>query len=727
MITQARNAYSNESYYVERDLRTTFNLDEGQARDLCAWVDHVAMVTIQEEKKQSRPRTIGVPRSFEEITAAILPSTVFSIDLGNGVKVAWAHRHESLHSHSVRRVASEFNCNTCVSNAKFCTSIAGPHGAMFFEGEQLPSNEQTVDQLSQLAAETCQGEDYTLVLVSATTFPPSKFTGHGSVEEFSHWTIVPEAVTTPEMISRMAPLWAQVQHSVIGRLSKFLCGGARETMRIIEDVIRTSGMARPEYWSSTCRWILDIQAKFIDFGQMTKSMREECSVYAMAIGNASGGVHFNFQTAESFIGFMAMESPEAIADLMDRRSDPRTNQISQVARAKAKFRVKTKCTASLVWDGNKYPDDLDIRAKTPYGTVSFQDRTVYNDTGHEVAHLDFDAGIGGREAEPVENISFSAAVAGYPIDIFIDNFSRRTRGSDVHCHIIVQQEGQDTKEIPVVWPKDRRSHDYLFVLNHTFARVKEQPVELSVPRALAARTQNAEFIELFGTPTSAIATSEDLAPLGFRCVKSVPLVESEFESLVHAATRGRKIFLSDRMKQQPPTSMEELWKRMAEGPVNISIHLPDHTPGYVTRITVAGECTLRPGCSTIVSPCFFASKFELPTKPSVPGNARLDGSWVQNSTGGNVAVHALGKINGTFFMVLAGARLPDDPMFPLSAGFYPHDLSEVAHKHRSQWSFLNASLKPTMPMAHFIPAIGAFLTGATATVYVNEKKLLLKV
>jgi hypothetical protein len=132
----------------------------------------------------------------------------------------------------------------------------------------------------------------------------------------------------------MENLWPNVKSSVTSRLGKFLNPGARSTMLIIKTIVTSGSLKRPEYWGPTVDWVITIQNKFPEnFDEMSPRRKVELAVFAMAIGHASSNVHFNFSTSESLLDFMVMASEDAIATEMDKRSDPRVNQISQVARA----------------------------------------------------------------------------------------------------------------------------------------------------------------------------------------------------------------------------------------------------------------------------------------------------------------------------------------------------------------------------------------------------------
>ncbi len=694
-------------------------------------------------------------RTYEQITLDIHPSTVYTTTTSDGKIVAWVRKYPNANAEEVATIATRhFNCRTCTTRAHRLVTYGGPNGPLMFAYEVMPTQCPTINSLHQIAMQTCQGEQYTIELVKPDTFPKSAFSGPGSqsTSQWHHWTVSPSHVTHPELVQRMTDLWSKTQHSVIERLSKFLCDGARDTMQIIDRIIHSGRLVRPEYWAATSSWVRGFQQKFsVNFDHMTSAMRDELCVYAMSTGNAVGEVHYNFQTSANLLDFMVMTSEHAIATEMDKRSDPRTNQVSQLARAKEAKGVVAKWGVGLIWDGKIYKDDLDLRIVTRHGTCYFGNKELISNIGHVVAKLDFDAGISGTEAEPAENVSFNEGIVGETIQIWIDAYSHRTRG-DVPCTIIITQQGLPDKVIDVVWPKDRRSHDYLHVATHVFTPITEPVVAMSETQARAVAAQDKEWNDLFGVPTSTVATLDNLVthgiPLQILPEYKIPepatfntpeSAMSEFAKLMVSARQPNnktktmapngKQFLSHRMKAQLPTTLDELWRRVSDKSIsNMEVHLQDFVPGYITQITVASAKALKTGTNTALASCHYEDKFQQPLKPVKTGNARVDESWVPSSYDRTTQVRAIAKVDGKYFFIFKGAQLsPDNIAFPKSAGFYPQDLSNDGHKHRSKWAFLNTSIKPHEPANEGVLAIGAFLTSDIATVVVDGRELDLKI
>jgi hypothetical protein len=564
----------------------------------------------------------------------------------NGKIVAWLRIHPMRVDKEVQWCAKLLCiCNTCVSRARTLTRFCGPTGPSFFAGENFPTADESINGLRTFSKINCSVNDYILVLVKEDTFPATKYTGPGKTEVFSHWTITPADVTDPLLVSRMEGFWDDVNYSCRGRLAKFLTTGARRSIEYIEEIIVMRGtdatsehpkydLKRPEYWTGTLEWIRQILDKFpMNFDEMTSELKEELCVFAMATGHVSpdNKVHFNFRTSNNIVDFLVLSSKYDVAREMDKRSDPRTNQISAIAQAQAARLSKGVSGNSrwiaLCWDGEKNCDDLDIKATFTFKGVQYVvyygAKVAKHPDGLILATLDFDAGYmgEGKDKEPVENISVYDALSEVPIKIEVNNYKRMTFGSDVPFSVVISQEGREEVVIDLVWPKDRRSGDFLHVKTHTFHKVDEAEVALSESQARAAAAQDKEFKEIFGVPTSTVATVADLIEEGFTThrlnVNSGSVVSCggaasalhTFDQMVTSGLRPKadakaKKYLADHLSEAPPGTVTDLCAAIESGKVSsVRVHLPDHVPGYVTKVKVDSSSAFMSGKPEVFTPC----------------------------------------------------------------------------------------------------------------------------
>jgi hypothetical protein len=513
---------------------------------------------------------------------------------------------------------------------------------------------------------------------------------------------------------------------------------------------------------------------------MSLEEKDELCIFSMLIGQKNDSIHYNFKTSSNFLDFIVMSSKEEIVREMDARSDPRTNQISQLSRKKAQMGIQSKYGVGLIWDGKIYKDDLDLHVETHYGRIWYNNKKIYSG-GKCVAKLDFDAGIKGNENEPAENISFDYEnFKNKSVKIYIDNFKRRT-SADIPCQIIISEQGRPDIVYDVVWPKHRRKKNYLLVCKHKFMPIDETSLDISENRARALQSQEKEFNSLFGVPSSRIACIEDFSDAWLEGIEYVECLggagtnigagvrrifydesltseEKERqntqnildnfcnfvnnklkEPAPNSAKSRKKKYLSDTLSREL-LSIQDLFKLIKSEenkPHSIQIHIQDHTPGYITLIETnpddTTKCALAHGKKDI-SFCYYPDKFQHPIEPRLASsygkqNARLNESWFSSSgwAASKANVSAIIKVDKLFFLCLENAILPDDPYnFPLSAGFYLGKLSSDGYKHRSKWSYLNTSIKPLTPPSGN-KCIGCFLTKSKETIFVDGKKYILNV
>eukprot|EP01063_Lacrimia_lanifica_P034881 TRINITY_DN654_c0_g1_i1.p1 TRINITY_DN654_c0_g1~~TRINITY_DN654_c0_g1_i1.p1 ORF type:complete len:688 (+),score=227.90 TRINITY_DN654_c0_g1_i1:52-2115(+) len=630
----------------------------------------------------------------------------------------------------------EGGCRTCARRTKYIR-YAGPHGALMFHNERMKSSEYPLQQMRKYAEQVC-GQDVApeLLLVTGDTFGSALHTGPGNrcMEPFYHWTVLPSAVTQASILARISPLWNLLCHSIDVRLSKFLTVDARQDMQIVNDV--QPELQRPDHYKNAITWVLGIQDRFPKaFEEMTAVEKMQVRIFAMMTGKAEGAVHYDFATSSAFQGFMEAESREALKRMMDSQSDPRLHMRDALARAMDTHAnaKASKFTVSLVWDGTEYKDDLDLHVVTDGKT-----RCYYGCPRADGCRLDFDAGISGKEAAPVENISVRAGT----MRIQVDNYTRRTKG-DVPFVVMIREYGEVVREVPGVWPKGRASHQYLDVCTHVFKEGGAPVPAMSDKAAAAARAQDKDFQELIGVPQSTVATMADLAEHGIpvmncpkaknpKAKKIAPTVDAAasagaFEAMMNAVVGGAKKGRLHEACRKNPSTVQELVAALKNKPRDLAIHLPDHAPGYIVNVTTNSAEALKSGKKVTPFPCHYQDKFKPPVQPVEQGTARMDNSWAATRDDGKVRVCGIADMNGKPFFILEGARLPDVAAFPLGGGFYPQALGAKGHVHRGRWTFFHTQLKPTLRPTASPPAIGTFLTGVTATVYMDGLKLDLKV
>lgn len=679
--------------------------------------------------------------TFEEIVNSVPKSNPFSFTFyvnGKTINVYWINRYICDHKHKegIKFVGSSVNCRECIKRSFNLVTDEGENGHMLFPSkENLQPRMIALRSYAKLICKPDSGSDSRPILVTSTTYPPIEYTNpHGSRhnEKFYHWTVVPSNVTDPVAAARLSALWNLLEYNIDERLSKFLSLDARESIPIVKECL--SEIDRPEIYASAIDWVINIQEKFPTYFNvidLTHKEKMKLRIFAMMTGRAERSVHFDFSSSQNFISLLTMNSKEQVIASLNNRSSVENYQVSSLNRALADHKVSSPFTVSLVWDGKEHKDDLDLHVVLPDRKRCYW--SCKNTGGHK---LDFDAGVGGMEAEPVENITCSGRV---PVTIQVDNFNKRTRG-DVQATVIIRELGYPDEVIPIVWPSYRRKGDYLTIKTHTFHNTGTVVPAMTPKAAAAAKAQTKDFDDLIGTPTSTIATLANItggevtvvnrkSTSTHRNTNSQSVTDSFNEMVINAAPSPKKKTSLAHSCSLNPRTVSDLFTLIKKGGEHdLKIHLPDHSPGYITNVSTRTDKALKSGKTTTSISCHYEDKFKLPVKPVKPGTARLDTSWVYPGMDGKAIVSGMVFINGKYFLALIGAYLSGNSSFPSGGGFYPTDLSATGHVHRSRWTYYHSNLRPSTPFVHTSHmAIGTFLTGETATVFLDGKKIVLTV
>ena len=684
----------------------------------------------------------AMERDYSTIIHDPKESRVFKTETPNG-DVFWVMKHPATFKKDVQTIAFPHgDCNTCTSRAARYTTFSGPgNEPLFFSNEDGQMTNPTMIALREQAVKTCsQDIKPEPTLVHDGFFAPTEFTDpRGAQKEirFYHWTIIPSDVTSTEVMSRTQPLWSMLKSGGCDcRLAEFMTEDSRRDMQMINGLLPET--ESPLHYKNTVDWVLGIQAKFMatDFNSLSEVDKVHVRIFAMMTGNAEGRVHFDFSTSSALKGFMESPSPEDVIRKMNTQSDPNNHMQGALARALDKNACARSSarTASLCWNGTKNPDDLDIHVRTDTGKHIYWDNTHDGDYS-----LDFDAGINKKDADPVENISCGIGL----IRIQVDCYTRRTLG-DIPFTVIIRENGEIVKEIPGIYPKDRSSKYPMDICTHDFVDRPVAPPQMSGKAASAAAAQDKDFQEKIGVPTSTVATMAALGEHGIsviQCKKVIAggaaaahdpeAVASVFETMMRAAKPSPKPLAKPRLNRScamTPSTVKDLSVIMASGQHDLAVHLPDHSPGYWTLVTA--KTAFKNGKCELPSVCHYQNKFAPPGKTLLKGTARLDSTWVNTRPDGKVTVCGIAPFGDKMFFFLDGAHLPDVPEYPMGGGFYPQDLGIEQHVHRGRWTFFHTQLKPTMPSGEVDqspPAIGTFLVGDTVTVFLDGRKLVLKV
>jgi len=178
-----------------------------------------------------------------------------------------------------------------------------------------------------------------------------------------------------------------------------------------------------------------------------------------------------------------------------------------------------------------------------------------------------------------------------------------------------------------------------------------------------------------------------------------------------------KTFLSDRMAQQIPTSIEDFMEWCKTHEMKLQVPIEACSPAYVTKLTGHDLSVFKSEKPEKFSLCAYVDKNQNPTHAATPGGtARCDNSWFRpdsltyHGTMQWAIVKSIVKMKDTFVLILEGMKMSQDNFtFPKTVGTYPTSLSTSVHIHRSAFALLNVGM-PEIPDEPEL-AIGVFPNG----------------
>ena len=354
----------------------------------------------------------------------------------------------------------------------------------------------------------------------------------------------------------------------------------------------------------------------------------------------------------------------------------------------------------------------------------------------------------------------------------MNNYTRRTFGAPVPFQVVCRQAGVVDVVHDGVWGINRKKGD-MITFTHTFTEAGEarEAPAMSTSAAARAKALDAEWAAKVGDPTATVATLDSLtgkhgvsvvvcgsgsavpataaepASVGRAFMQmavastnsAAAAAKAQLEAAKASKTKGgkTKAYLSQQVKALPGT-VADLVAHLAANPhASLSIHMRDHSPGYLVDIGTKTEGVRK---TDLPSSCHYHDKHAHPVKPvaGTIGNARLDASWLghnvdaldgSRSRSRRVEVKAIVDVAASCpFLALHGAKLPPPTGSapPLASGFYPTDLAASFHAHRERWTFYNTQLAPRMPSSRSLPMVGTFLTGHVSVVYLDGVRLKIK-
>mmetsp|Transcript_87076 Transcript_87076/g.186672 ORF Transcript_87076/g.186672 Transcript_87076/m.186672 type:complete len:680 (+) Transcript_87076:76-2115(+) len=588
------------------------------------------------------------------------------------------------------------NCRTCIHRISKLAPLIGSGGKHVLFCQEV--SDPTLDRIRSMregSGSSKLAADYQMVVIDAEFMAKYPTT----VGPFTHVHFTCDQLTPDDLSAKVKELSAYFNGSFENRFQRLVDDPS--SLQIIQNEI--PNLARPDHWRSVTSWALEFvrKAKGSTWADLAAHEKYEVMVFAMLTGRSHGSVHLDMQQASNLLDFMDNAyNAAALRAMMDDRSNPETYQVSRVAELLRDKCVTSLCTVTLIWgiDGQPHASDLDLHTKVKGQELYYGQKKVGQ------CKLDFDANASKVEKNPAENISLNEVGQ---FQFRVNNFNNRDM-ADVPFQVTVRKPGFN-EVYTGVWPRSRAAGNFMTVCTVTVTKedLEEKPMELSEAEQKKLANKEAEWERLFGEPSSTLASSEDF---------ELCWVKSAGPGAFAPAKRGAQEIFSQIIAGKPtpakPTLAERCQLKTLPGFItyvtsnacSLKASPRNFVPAYVTRVETKTDVL-----SKKFSINAYHRKNELPQQPrsDEQSTVRFDDSWGVSS---QAIVQAFVQVNGTWFMVLEGARLPKDPSWPLGAGMYPTHLTPEAHHHRSKWTSFHSLVTPSNPETG-VPLVGSALVG----------------
>jgi len=587
------------------------------------------------------------------------------------------------------------NCRTCMHRIPKFAQFLGADGkpVAFCQAVTDPKLD-AIRRMREGCGSSKEVGDYKLIVIDAEFMAKYPV----MMGNFDHVHFACDELTPDDLSAKLKELLPYLNGSFENRFQRLVDDPS--SLQVIEKEIPS--LARPDHWRSVTSWALQFvaKAKGRSWADLAAHEKFDIMIFAMLTGRSHGNVHLDMQQASNLVDFMDdAHNAAALRTMMDDRSNPETYQVSRVAALLRDKCVTSSCTVTLTWGGDGQPNksDLDLHTKVNGQELYYGQKQVGK------CKLDFDANASRVEKNPAENISLNQAGI---FEFRVNNFLNRD-GKDIPFEVTVRKPGFNEVHAGL-WPAKRAAGQFIHVCTVRVSKedLEDKPVELSEAEQKKLANKEAEWERLIGEPKSMVASSEDLelslVQMDAKGKYSPPKRSAqEVFSQILAKPTPQKTSLAERCQVE---TLSGLIKYVTSKPCTLEVNPRSFVPAYVTRIETKTDVM---GAKYPVN--VYHRKNELPQQPRAdePSTVRFDACWGVSS---KTAVHGFVQLQGTWFMVLRGAKLPRDPSWPLGAGMYPTHLTPELHHHRSKWTSFHSLVTPNSPDTG-VPLIGSALLG----------------
>lgn len=590
------------------------------------------------------------------------------------------------------------NCRTCMRRIpKFAQLLGAGGNHVAFCQEITDPNLDEIRRMRDSCRSSNDVSDYKLIVIDAEFMADYPIT----VGPWEHIHFSCDQLTPDDLAAKLKELMPYLNGSFENRFQKLVDDPS--SLQVIQNAIPS--LARPDHWRSVTSWAVQFVAKAEgrSWAELAAHQKFQIMVFAVLTGRSHGSIHLDMQQASNLVDFMDdAHNTAALRTMMDDRSNPETYQVSRVAALLRDKCVTSSCTVTLTWGGEGHPhkSDLDLHTKVMGKELFYGCKQV------GMCKLDFDANASKVEKNPAENISLNQAGT---FEFRVNNFVNRD-GKDVPFEVTVRKPGFNEVHAGV-WPAKRKASDFIHIctVRVTKEDLEDKPVELSETEQKSLANKEAEWNRLVGEPRSIVASSVDVelslvkAEAPAKGKHSPPQMSAQevFSQILAGKPTPQKSTLAERCELE---TVSGLIRYVTRNSCTLQVNPRDFVPAYVTSIETKTEVL---GGKYPIN--VYHRKHEPPQQPRTdePSTARFDQCW---GVSAKASVHGFVQLQGVWFMVLQGAKLPRDPSWPLGAGMYPTHLIPELHHHRSKWTSFHSLVTPDSHDSG-VPLIGSALVG----------------
>lgn len=685
---------------------------------------------------------------FQQANSASKPFTMEIGPTGTGRTICYYLVHNvnrPIIREAKRLIHGVHSCNMCRDNFAKIAGLFGPDGTAL---QLTPGCGDAYDAVRREMSTYTGVSDVFIVERAALPTAVSGVDPTTGVA-WPHFclNLADDLVTSDEVVSKIPKtLFNKLSNGSMDGRMEWLLGNLFEVVDgkcpivLLEKALVDDRLKRKDFWVFRTKFARDIHtfASTLPSGPKWADMTDEDKMHTRMYALLYGG-QYTPQENPSWKGLCQLEeiatsnfTLEGMITFMDKRTDPATYMVRQIAEALEKHNVSSRFTAALAW-GSKADLDIWVYVHATGTWISYKTKKGKNGTC-----LDFDAQAGAPfVAKPVENVTFSDTVPG-KYSVYVNCYTPRGP-HETEFTVIVNLDGKMTSYEDKWDAGIRGSND----ADDTNSMIHVCDVDITADmlvrpdlrdaigdKAKARIKQNLPlFTGAFGPTATKIPTVTELGGFVLFTGDGHVPPPSTGLALLGAIADGKPAGI----KVPDVVTLSQLQELARTYTVDFQGR--DHAPAYVT---VLQDPRSRDNLCVPMTVNTYYADGHAPRQPDVHSTTlrKCNAAW-SSSTSSDLLMPAMGLCSiktqayDGVFVPLRGAHMPEESKdetnnWVVGAGMYPTELKPEFVEYREIWQSLHTTTQPTVAAAD--PAIGIFLHRKKEyTVIIGGKHVTLRV